>query len=266
MIMANKNRVMYYQDEVNDDFVKAKTNLNIVLDENYQYLITNPIRKFISFIIYYFIALPILFVEGKVFRGLIIKGKQNLKSIKKKGYIMYANHTDFRDAYLGHVFIANPKRTYIIANKDAVSIFLVRRLTKDLGALPVPDTYGGLKKLNASVAQILDDKKALMVYPEAHIWPYYTKVRPFPVTSFRYAAINNVPCVPVAATYRKHKGLFFFRKKPQMVVYIGMPIFPNLELSVKENATNLRDETHAYISQMTEKYSTYEYYKYIKKE
>ena len=72
---------------------------------------------------------------------------------------MYANHTDFRDAYLEHVFIANSKRTYIIANKDAVSIFFVRRLTKDLGALPVPDTLGGLKNLNSSVTQILGEKK-----------------------------------------------------------------------------------------------------------
>lgn len=264
--MAKKNRIMYYHDEVNDDFVKTKTNIDTVLDENYQYLITSPVRKFFSFILYYFIAFPILFVEGKVFRGLKIKGKKNLRAVKKKGYIMYANHTDFRDAYLGHVFIANPKRTYIIANKDAVSIFFVRRLTKDLGALPVPDTLGGLKNLNSSVTQILGEKKALMIFPEAHIWPYYTKVRPFPVTSFRYAAINNVPCVPVAATYRKHKGLFFFRKKPQMVVYVGKPIFPNQDLSVKESAMKLRDETYEYICQMTEKYSTYEYYKYIKKE
>lgn len=51
-----------------------------------------------------------------------------------------------------------------------------------------------------------------------------------------------------------------------MVVYVGKPIFPNQDLSVKESAMKLRDETYEYICQMTEKYSTYEYYKYIKKE
>ena len=53
--MAKKNRIMYYHDEVNDDLVKAKTNIDTVLDENYQYLITSPVRKFFNFILLLFL-------------------------------------------------------------------------------------------------------------------------------------------------------------------------------------------------------------------
>lgn len=264
--MKNKNpKVFYYEDETKDDFFHTKTNLNVTIDENYKYLITNPFRKIISFLLYYLIAAPILYIEGKVFQGIKIKGKKKLKHLKKTGYIMYANHTSARDAFLGHVFLAFPKRTYIIGNKDAMSIFFVRRLTKDLGTLPVPDTPLALKNLNNTISKLMQKKKALMIYPEAHIWPYYTRVRPFLNTSFRFAASNNVPCVPVAVTYQKPNGIYKLREKPQMVVYIGDPIYPNKDLSIKENATFLRDETYNYINDITNKYSNVEYYKYVKK-
>lgn len=265
--MKNKEpKVFYYQDETKDDFFHTKTNLKVSIDENYQYLIKNPFRKIISFLLYYLIAAPILYIEGKLFQGIKIKGKKNIKKLKKTGYIMYANHTSARDAFLGHVFLSFPKRTYIIGNKDAVSIFFVRRLTKDLGTLPTPDTPGALKNLNSTISLLMKKKKALMIYPEAHIWPYYTGVRPFPNTSFRFASSCNVPCVPVAVTYQKPKGLYKFRKKPQMVVYIGEAIYPDSNLSIKENATILSNKTYEYLKKMTDEYSTDEYYKYIKKE
>ncbi|MCI6716214.1 MAG: 1-acyl-sn-glycerol-3-phosphate acyltransferase [Bacilli bacterium] len=264
--MKNKERIIYYEDELHDDFFNTKTNLNVTIDENYEYLIKNPIRKVVSFILYYFIAAPILYIEGKVFKGVRVKGKRKLKKLKKTGYIMYANHTSGRDAFLGHVFLAHPKRTYIIGNKDAVSIFFVRRLTKDLGTLPTPDTPGALKNLNDTISMLMKKKKALMIYPEAHIWPYYTGVRPFPNTSFRFAVSNNVPCVPVVVTYQKPKGIYKLRKKPQMIVYVGDPIYPKSDVSVKEAANNLRDETYNYLKEMTTNYSTMAYYQYIKKE
>ena len=55
MIRAKKNRIMYYHDEVNDDLVKTKNSIDTVLDENYQYLITSPVRKFFSFILLLFL-------------------------------------------------------------------------------------------------------------------------------------------------------------------------------------------------------------------
>lgn len=261
-----KDRVLYYNDELNDDFVKAKTNLDVTIDENYEYLINGYLRKFLSFLIYHFIAFPLLFLEGKIFRGIKVVGKKNLKSVKKNGYIMYCNHTDYKDAYLGHVFISHPKRTYIIANKDAVSIYFIRRLVKDLGALPVPETLQAYKNFNQAISKVLKDKKCIMIYPEAHIWPYYTKIRPFPVTSFRYCASNNVPCVPVAMTYQKRKGLFMKYKKPRQVVYIGKPMFPSQDLSIKDNANNLRNYTYDFMDKTTSEHSTYEYIKYVKKE
>lgn len=265
--MKNKNqKVFYYQDETKDDFFHTKTNFQVTIDDKYQYLIKNPFRKVISFLLYYLIAAPILYIEGKLFQGIKIKGKKNIRALKKTGYIMYANHTSGRDAFLGHVFLAYPKRTYIIGNKDAVSIFFVRRLTKDLGTLPTPDTPGALKNLNNTISLLMKKKKALMIYPEAHIWPYYTGVRTFPNTSFRFSSSFNVPCVPVAVTYQKPSGIYKLRKKPRMVVYIGKAIYPDPNLSIKENANILRDKTYNYIKEMTDRYSNVEYYKYIKKD
>lgn len=256
----------YYQDETKDDFLSTKTNLNITIDSEYKYLNHNPIYNFFSTCLYYIIAIPLLAIYGRLFKGLRIKNKKNLRKAKKTGYVLYINHSNMMDPFLGHVFLAKLKRAYVIASKDAVSIFFVKTLVKALGTLPVPDTTGGLKNLHSTVSYLLAKKRVIVVYPEAHLWPYYTGLRPFPTTSFRFAANNNVPAIPVAVTYTEPRHPFKSRKKPKPIVYIGEPVFPDAELSSKANAEMLRDKCYEYIKKTIDEKSTHALYEYKQKE
>lgn len=256
----------YYQDETKDDFLNTKTNLDITIDSNYKYLNRNPIYNFFSSFVYYIIALPILSVYGRVFKGLRIKNKKNLRKAKKTGYVLYINHSNMMDPFLGHVFLSRLKRAYVIASKDAVSIFFVKTLVKALGTLPVPDTTGGLKNLHSTISDLLAKKRVIVVYPEAHLWPYYTGIRPFPATSFRFAANNNVPAIPVAVTYTEPKAPFKSRKKPKPIVYIGEPVYPDPELGSKANAEMLRDKCYEYIKTTINEKSTCALYEYKQKD
>lgn len=255
------NKTFYYLDEQNDDFFTLKTSLIVKIDENYQYLPKSWFGKICSWFLYYLIAIPFLALFT-FFCGTKVYNKKSLKKLKKQGYIVFGNHTHFIDAFAVQVRITAPKRTYIISNKEAVSKRVVRTFTKVLGALPIADTLSAHKNMNKSIETILNKNQVVVVYPEAHIWPYYTGVRPFPATSFKLAAKNRVPVVPVATTFKKRK----FGKKPRIIQTIGEPIYFDENLSTQENAIRYRDYCYNYIKQQVEKSDNYVYNEYIKVE
>ena len=98
------------------------------------------------------------------------------------------------------------------------------------------------------------------MFPEAHIWPYYTKIRPFKSVSFQYPIKFNKPTFCVTNTYQKRKN-----NKVQIVSYVDGPFFPDEGLTKKEAKENLRNKVY---EQMVErsKNSNVEVVKYIKKE
>lgn len=258
-------RIIYYGDEKNDDFLDTKTSLKVTVDANYRYLRSNIFFKCFSFALYYLLAIPVLTAISFLLHGTKVKNKRNLRKLKKTGYIVYCNHTHYSDAWLGQVSICNPKKAYIIANKNAIQIPVVDVLTKCLGCLPVADTVMGLRNLNNAVSVLLKKKKAIIVFPEAHVWPFYTGLRDFPVTSFRFASYNRVPAVPVATTYKK-RLLWGNQRKPQKVVHIGEPIFYNETLTEKENRNVMCEKTFDFIKSKVESPNNFAYYRYVKVE
>lgn len=258
-------KVVFYSDSKNDDFFEMNTNnlKQVDVDANYVYLPKSILFKLFSFIFYYLIAIPILTVANLLFFRARIKGRKNLKGLRKKGYFVYANHTNYKDSWLTPISIARLRKTYIIAEKTAVRIPFVGHLVKAAGGLPVPDTPTALKNLTKAIDKIISKNQVITIFPEAHIWPYYTGVRDFPTTSFRFPSKTGSPAVPVAVCYKK-KLLFGDVRKPRQVIHIGKPVYPKSKLSVKENAELLRDECHAFIKATTEKESTYSYVEYVK--
>lgn len=79
-----------------------------------------------------------------------------------------------------------------------------------------------------------------MIYPEAHIWPYYTKIRPFKDSSFRYPVQYQCPVICFTNTYQKRKH----SKKPQIVTYVDGPFYPDAKLRGKEQKADLRNRVY----------------------
>ena len=135
-----------------------------------------------------------------------------------------------------------------------------------IGGLPLGSTTDEKKAFNEAADKRLKQKKCLVIYPEAHVWPYATKIRKFPAgdKSFKYATRNNLPIFTMTTTYHKRKD-----KKhgdlPRMEAYLDGPFWPDPKLSEEENRAKLAKE--AYDSMMkNSKHNTYEYFEYIKKE
>ncbi|MBE5732119.1 MAG: hypothetical protein E7353_03690 [Clostridiales bacterium] len=256
-----KQKVIYYNDENNDDF--AGTNIKTKqIDENYKYVHKNPIWRFFEFIVYYVIAIPLVWLFMRVILRVKFVNKKAVKAYKKQPYYMYGNHTGFIDAFTPNL-ISMPRKNMIVVGPDTVSIKGLRTIVKMLGALPTP---GNIKSAKNFIKAMDETHKTrnITIYPEAHIWPYYTKVRNFPDTSFSYPAKSNAPCFAFFTAYTKPKGFLSFLRKANVTVYISEPIFADENLTVSEKKKQLRNKVYEFMQENT-KHSDYEVIKYVKK-
>ena len=256
------NKIIYYNDVLNDDFadmgIKTKT-----LKQNYKfYSSSNIIYWSLECFLYYIVAFPIIFVMNKVMYLISYKNKKCLRKVKHKGYFIYGNHTNaLLDAY-NPAIISFPKKAHILVSVDTISIPGISHLVKMLGAIPVPNSYKTTKNFMNAIEKHIKRKRVIAIYPEAHIWPYYTDVRPFVAASCHYPVDLDVPAFAFTSIYKKR----LIRKKPKVVNYIDGPFYPDKSLPKKEAIVKLRNELYDAMKKRIDENPKYEYYKYVKKE
>lgn len=256
-----KVRTIYYSDPLNDDFAGTHIKQKQV-DENYKYLHKNIFWRFFSNLIYYVFAIPIVWFYVKVIQNVKFKyeDKRSLKDLDKT-YFLYGNHTGILDVYTPNL-IPKHRRNKMVVSADAVSLKGVKSVVSMLGGIPVPNTKSGLRSFTEALEYYYNKKHIITIYPEAHIWPYYTGIRPFKDSSFGYPVKFNAPVVAFITAYTKPKTRL---KKATRTIYISKPFFPNTELSFKEAKQDLRDRVYNWMKETAEKYSNYEYIKYVYK-
>lgn len=256
------HRIVYYKDPLNDDFAGTSINQKKV-DDNFVYVHENKIWRAFSTIFYYGIAYPILFFLVKIKRHVHVKNKKAIKKVRKTGYFLYGNHTNIYDAFIPHTQVSRFKKTYIIANPDAVSIKGTKNLVMMLGVLPTPGSAQSVKNFNAAIEKRIAQKRVIVIYPEAHIWPFYRGLRPFGDISFQYPAKLNAPIIAMVTTYRKPKVKINKKRRPYIDITLSEPIYPNPELSVRENMRYLREATYNFMKDTIEKSGSPEYINYV---
>ena len=119
-----------------------------------------------------------------------------------------------------------------------------------------------MKKFLAEISRRIKQGKSITIYPEAHIWPYYTKIRPFKSVSFRYPIEHNVPSFCITNTYQAYR-----KNKIRIISYIDGPFFSKIDnnSNIKEKKESLRNQIYEQMVNRS-KNSNFEYIKYIKKE
>ena len=249
----------YYQDEINDDFA----NNGIVAKHNkvgYKYIHKNIFFRFFSTVLRTIVR-PLIWLMNKIIYKQKIVNKKLLKKYKKSGYFIYANHTSsMGDAYTPNIL---SRKNYILVSEAATSIPFVRTIVSMLGALPIPYHSENIKPFLDSVQYYIKDKKAsITIYPEAHIWPTYTKIRNFKHQSFRYPVDLNVPCFSITNTYRSGKN----PNKPKLVSIIDGPFYPNPSLSRADAIKDLRDQIYENMVKRAAEVPQIEQIRYIKVE
>lgn len=259
--MAKRKKVVYYDDPLRDDF--SRSTLKDRDLGGYRFLNTNPIFVFFSYLIYFLIAVPVLYLISKIFFGAKVVGKKKLKALKGKGAFFYGNHTQEADGFFVQAMLTRSRRTYILAGRAALSLKGLGWLLKMLGVIPIPKTPSEHLEFTKAIEYRHKRRDHIVIYPEAHIWPYYTGIRPFGEGSFVYPSKLLAPVVPICMTYRRRK--IFKNGKPRITIHVGNIIYPDETLPIAERAKRLRDETYLYMRETAYSLDNYEYISYVRR-
>lgn len=232
-INHTKLKTYYYRDEVNDDFANMGINVKKT-KANHKYIHKCPIWNVFQFILYFIIAKPLVYLINKVVYRQKFVNHLTCKKSEIPGCFIYANHTlDMGDAYTPNVVFA--RRNSIIVNPAATSIFGIKTVVEMLGGLPLPSTLKGTVNFVDSLKHKVNKGQSITIYPEAHIWPYYTGIRNFPDGSFKYPVEFNKPIIVITNTFLA-KG-----KSNRLVTHIDGPFYPDINLDKKEATQKLRE-------------------------
>lgn len=261
--IPENERVFYYENET-DDPIKTKEQekkVEVGLPKGYEFIPKHWWTRAYSAVLF-----RIFWIFGQWYEKWYwqakFHGRDKLKKARGKGYVIYANHTNpFHDVF--GPAIAVDRRIFTIISPVNLKIPGIGPVLPYIGGLPLGKTASEKKAFNESVDKRLSQKKVLVIYPEAHVWPYATKIRKFPAggKSMKYAVRNDLPAYTMTTTYHRRTK----RKKgdlPRMEVYLDGPFYGD----GKTDETKQNDLAKKVYDSLVKnsKENTYEYFKYIK--
>jgi len=234
-----KHRYFYYFDELNDDFANNGIETRELPDDyeyypkSLAYRLVHPVANIIMLL---FLMVVNALTDGyRVHNAKVLRTRKD----RKKGYFVFANHTTWVGDAVIHPTVAFPKQVYTVVHPDAISIKGASIAIRMLGAMPKPSSRQNFVRFLEASKRMYEEGNPVVIYPEAHIWPKYNKIRPFPDVSFGIPARLGAPCFVKSTVYRKNRKGHSYSE----VFYDG-PIYPDTSLPVKEAQKRLRNEVY----------------------
>lgn len=183
---------------------------------------------------------------------LIIKEIKGIEHIQKmeSGAIVTCNHFNPFDAF-------TVEKVFRIAERDKTNkLYKVIRegnytnfpgfygfLFRNCDTLPLSSNKRTMVEFMRAVDVILKKGDFILIYPEQSLWWNYKKPKPLKSGAYRIAAKNNVPILPIFITMEDSSiiGEDGFPIQ-EYIVNIEKPIYPNKELSEKENTEIMKQK------------------------
>lgn len=217
-------KIIYYNDLTQD--VVKNTGQSFKLPADYQWIRTDPIfckrAKIMQRLAQSFIQ-----IYAKVYLHQQFVNRQVLTDFQDAGYFLYVNHTQpLGDPFLP-MLAGGAERYHAVCSPANLGLPIIGPLLPYGGALPIPDKLHELRRFVAAIEWCIHQKHFITLYPEAHVWPYATMIRPFTEVSFSYPVRLHAPVFVMTNTYQKRPH----HRKPKMVSYIDGPFYPDGHLS-----------------------------------
>ena len=196
------------------------------------------------------LVIPLLFVINRAFWGLKIKDIKNLKSLRRRGAITVANHVHSMDATFVSIG-TYPRNMNFSSIKSNFEIPFVRWIVRILGGFPIPENTAGMMKFTKDIGKALKRGRLIHFYPEAALWPYHKKLRPFKNGAFRFAVQFDAPVLPSVIVFKERK-----LRKPAARLIILEPVEPPDKSlgSMKKRTEILRDLTYEKMNKVINKW------------
>ncbi len=111
------------------------------------------------------------------------------------------------------------------------------------------------KKFMPALKKFLDKNHFILIYPEQEMWFNFRKVRNLKPGAYHLAAKFNVPIIPCFVEMREIEGEYEPNgfNKLKYTLHIMPPIYPDKNLSLKENKDILRQKDYELKKQTFEK-------------
>ena len=193
--------------------------------------------------------------------------EENMRLPEGRGFFLYANHTQPQaDVCLPTwaVFEAFRRkklpaaRCYTVVGAANMGIPVIGKILPSLGALPIPSNRKQLAKFTEAMRYWLSQGCGIVIFPEAHVWPYYTGIRPYADTSFSYPVACDRPAYCMTVTYQRRGR---YTGKPKITIYLDGPFEADLSLHPKEARKVLCKQVRACMEHRSGQ-SNYAYWEY----
>lgn len=128
------------------------------------------------------------------------------------GAFIYANHTQ----PLGDVFLPRTlhQPVAIVAGAANRGVPILGRLLPYGRALMLPSGRRQYPNFLKSLRVRHDRGEVILIYPEAHVWPYYTGIRPFAAAALHYPISLQAPVYTLTTTYAANRRLVLYLDGP----------------------------------------------------
>ena len=225
----------YYERE-SDDFDNTKS---ASVGAAWHYDDRAPMRRALRAVCYFGIAAPIAFTYSKIVKRERFIGKEKLTATKGRGIFVYSNHTCAAgDAFTPNVFLL-PRVSDIVVSAKNLSLPVLGKLVPHLGGIPVPTERSGLKPFTERIGSSIGRGRAVVIYPEAHLWEGFGGIRPFSDTSFTYPVRLDAPCYALTRVYRRRGRSY------ASYMYLDGPFYPDSNLDAAKARKKLCREIRA---------------------
>lgn len=194
---------------------------------------------------------------------LIIKeiyGIENINNLET-GAVITCNHFNPMDVFaVETVFLSSKqkrKKLFKVIREGNYTNFpgFYGYLFRNSHTLPLSSNVKTMIEFVNAVDTILSEKDFILIYPEKSLWWNYTKPKPLKNGAYKIATKNNVPVVPFFITMKNSDkiGNDGFPIK-EYYIHIEKPIYPDSNLSVKENTEVMRKKNFICWKKIYEKF------------
>lgn len=193
---------------------------------------------------------------------LIIKNVNGIENLNKisTGAIVTCNHFNPFDSFtVEKVFRMSEKveekRLYKVIREGNYTNFsgLYGFFFRNCDTLPLSSNKRTMVNFMKAVDKILSEGDFILIYPEQSMWWNYRKPKPLKTGAFKMATRNNVPVIPIFITMEDSNiiGDDGFPIQ-EYTVNISEPIYPDSNLSQRENAENMLNKNYKIWKQIYE--------------
>ncbi len=237
---SSKNQLYYDSTDGEADRNPVRTDAarrKFSVSDKYRYTEKdgNWFYRIIACVIYRLIMTPVAHIYCRLFLRMRFVDQRSSPPDRNRGCFLYRNHVlTAGDAFEPSVEMKR-KKVYVVVDPSNLSVPGTRTLLKMCGALPVPSGVRDMKRFSDAVIKRLSEGNCVTVYPEAHVWPYYTGIRPFGPASFLIPALTGLPVFVSTTVFRNGR-------RPRVTTILDGPFYADTDLNRKKAAEKLCGE------------------------